>query len=121
MGAYESANAESMWKDTNSRSALIKAAMWQEPSVRSALTETSKLTAPEDHKARICALSIVKNLTTEAANMESIWCEASLRVSLVAAAAQSTEGSADDPCASRARAVALGALRNVAVQCQQGA
>merc|ERR1712154_308106 len=55
------------------------------------------------------------NLTTEAANMESIWGEASLRVSLVAAAAQSPEGSADDPCASRARAVAMGALRNIAV------
>merc|ERR1712050_699764 len=47
--------------------------------------------------------------------MESIWSEAGLREALVEAAAPPADGIADDPCASRARAVALGALRNVAV------
>merc|ERR1712012_330474 len=88
--------------------------MWQEIDVRRALMETARLVAPEDHKARICALSIVKNLTTEAANMESIWAEVPLRAALIEAAAPSADN-AEDPCASRARAVALGALRNIAV------
>lgn len=92
-----------------------KQAMWQEIDVRTALMETAKLTSSEDHKARICALSIVKNLTTETANMEGMWSDVELRAALISAAAPPADGAADDPCSSRARAVALGALRNLAV------
>jgi len=145
--AYDSTNAESMWKDVaGARAALVKGAqvnangdrdtqlctlralqalsvdaankelMWQDAEVRQALAGTAKLRAPEDHKARICALSIVKNLTTEANNMEGIWNESELRSALISAAAAPADATvAEDPCASRARAVALGALRNVAV------
>lgn len=95
--------------------AANKELMWQDAQVRAALAAIAKLLAPEDHKARICALSIVKNLTTEAANMEGIWNESDLRAALISAAAEPADGTAEDPCASRARAVALGALRNVAV------
>lgn len=141
--AYESENAESMWKEESSRSFLINAAqvgddkdaqlctlralqalsvnaankeaMWQEPDVRKALTQTAEQKSPADHKARICALSIVKNLTTEASNMVSIWGEPGLRTALIKAAMPPAEGAKEDSSASRARAVALGALRNVAV------
>lgn len=140
--AYEAKNSEAMWKDAATRSALTKAAqagtdkdaqlctlralqalsveaankeaMWKEAEVRSALTGTAQLTAAGDHKARIGALSIVKNLTTDTANMEGIWGDVPLRTVLIAAAAQPAEGASDDACTSKARAVALGALRNVA-------
>merc|ERR1740121_2886237 len=62
----------------------------------------------------VCALSTLKNLTTEPANMEGMWNDEGVRGALVGAAAATAEAAAEVATDARARAVALGALRNIA-------
>jgi len=91
-----------------------KKGMWVDEGVRSALVESAKLSKPEESKTQVCALSTLKNLTTEPATMEGMWSDSGVRSVLVKAAAAPAEGSTEPPAASRARAVAMGALRNIA-------
>lgn len=92
-----------------------KTEMWRDMEVRNALIDSANLDDAEASKARVCALSTLKNLATEAATMEGMWNDERVRSVLVrAAAAPGDAAAAEDPRLSRARAVALGVLRNIA-------
>jgi len=95
--------------------ATTKTSMWADAGVREALLGAAKLLQAEACKLRICALSTLKNLTTEADNMEGIWGDSSARDVLVVAAQEPAPEAAKDATMGRARAVGLGAMRNVAM------
>lgn len=92
--------------------AANKAPMWQQSDLRVALTESAML--KQDHKVRICALSTLKNISTDSSNMVGIWNDSTCRTALLAAAAAPEVAADEDATSGRVRAIALGALRNIA-------
>jgi len=92
-----------------------KEAMWADvEGARAVLLESAMLCGDAEQKSRCSALMTLKNLTTEMVNCEGIWNDAKARELLVYAAAPSSDIENEDPSMTKARATAMGALRNIA-------
>jgi len=92
-----------------------KEAMWADAEgTRAALAESAMLCGDAEQKIRSSALTTLKNLTTEGANLEGMWNDTAARGALLLAATPCSDFENEDPVVTKARCIAMGGLRNIA-------